>query len=347
MLPLRRPGDGLVRAAEERRGLLERALPCARVGADGLLGERPGAGEERADVRRDRLPETRRLVEAPVEGAEEPRDARLGRHVRTGDAPAGARPAVEARVALGAALRGRRLQAVGGTRVVDAVAALGHVAGSRGGAADGRALRVGRTAGAAARAEIGHVALACRWAAGDACGLESVGGTHGARARAGLGDVAWTGGGAALDATRLERISGAGGALSGADLGDVARPGRRPALGGRRLQAIGRAVDAVSAARVRLVARAGRRPARIGDRLEAVGRAGVVHAVAALGRVARASGGTADVRPLVVVRTGGAVAGAELGDVARAGDGPALDARGHELVFGTVGAVAGAELGDV
>src|SRR5205823_14349924 len=127
-------------------------------------------GDAGGAVGRDRRPGTRGRVEAPVEGGEGPRDARLGRHVRTGDAPAGARPAVEARVALGAALRSRRLQAVGGTRVVDAVAALGHVARPRGGAADGRALRVGRTAGAAARAAIGHVALACRWPAGGAGG---------------------------------------------------------------------------------------------------------------------------------------------------------------------------------
>src|SRR5439155_4815660 len=58
----------------------------------------------------------------------------------------------------GAALGRARLEGVGRAIVRDAGAELGDVTVPDGGPADGRALRVGGAAGAAARAELGHVA---------------------------------------------------------------------------------------------------------------------------------------------------------------------------------------------
>src|SRR5439155_289666 len=108
----------------------------------------------------------------------------------------------------GTALGAGRHEDVRGAVVRDAVAALGDVARAGDGAADGRALLVGRASGVRAGAE--------------------------------LGDVAVAGGGAALGRRRLDGVGGAGGAGAGAELGDVARPRGRPAQGGRRLELAGR-----------------------------------------------------------------------------------------------------------
>src|SRR5207248_1629417 len=110
----------------------------------------------------------------------------------------------------GAALGRARLEEIGRTVVGDPVTAFGDVAGARCRAADGRALRVGGAAGAAPRAELGH--------------------------------VAGTGRGAALGRTRLEGVRRAVGAGPGTELGDVAGAGGRATLRGARLHHVGRAV---------------------------------------------------------------------------------------------------------
>src|SRR5439155_4187415 len=104
------------------------------------------------------------------------------------------------------ALRGRRLEAVGGAGVGDAVAVLGEVAWTRGRAAHGGALRVGRAGRVVAGAGLGEVTIARRGATLDAGGPEGIGRTGGACAGARLGDVAGTRRRPALDGARLEPV---------------------------------------------------------------------------------------------------------------------------------------------
>src|SRR5439155_1671361 len=150
--------------------------------------------------------------------------------------------------------------------VVDAVAALGHVARTCGGPAHGRALGVGGAVRGRAGAEIVRVAHAGRGAAHGGRGLEVVGGAVG------------------VDAV--------------AALGLVPEAGCRPALG--RALGVGRAVGGRAGAEVVRVAHAGRGAAHGGRGLEVVGGAVVVDAVTALGLVAGAGGGPALVGALGV-----------------------------------------------
>src|SRR5439155_1010776 len=115
------------------------------------------------------------------------------------------------------------------------VAALGDIAGARRRPADGRALRVGGAAGAAARAELGHVADTGRGPALDRARLEGVGRAIGAQAGAELGDVAGTPRGAALGGARLEEIGRAVVGDPVTALGDVTVPRCGSAHDGARL----------------------------------------------------------------------------------------------------------------
>src|SRR5439155_1609000 len=186
--------------------------------------------------------------------------------------------------------------------VVDAVAALGHVARACGGPAHGRALGVGGAVRGRAGAEVVHVAHAGRGAAHGGCGLEVVGGAVVVDAVAALGVVA-----------------GAG-----------CRPARGRALG------VGGAVGGRAGAEVVQVAHAGRGTAQGGRGLEVVGGTVVVDAVTALGLVAGAGGGPARGGALAVGGAVGGRAGAEVVHVAHAGRGAAQGGRGLEVVSGTV-----------
>src|SRR5439155_1490473 len=195
--------------------------------------------------------------------------------------------------------------------VVDAVAALGHVARACGGPAHGRALGVGGAVRGRAGGEVVRVAHAGRGAAHGGRGLEGGGGAIGVDAVTALGLVAGAGGGPALVGAL-----GVGGAVRGrarAEVIHVAGAGRGPAQGGRGLEVVGGTV--------------------------------VVDAVTALGVVAGAGGGPALVGALAV---GGAVrgrAGAEVVQVAHAGRGAAQGGRGLEVVSGPVAVDAVAALG--
>src|SRR5207249_3789495 len=259
-LALRRPRDGLVGTAEEDRCLLERPLPRARLGAGRPLGEPARPNEEPGDVGRHRLPAAGRLLEAPIEGTEQRRDALLRLRGRAGDARARAHAAFEARVAGRPALRGRRLEAVGGAGVGDAVAALGQVARTCRRAAHGGALRVGRAGCVVAGAGLGEVTLAGRRATLDAGGPEGIGRAGGAGAGARRGDVAglrgvtWTRRRTAD--VRALRVGRARRVLARAELGDVARPRNRPAFDGRGRELVLGAVGAVAGAELAHVAHA-------------------------------------------------------------------------------------------
>src|SRR5207248_2167649 len=120
-------------------------------------------------------------------------------------------------------------EAVGRADVRDAVAALGQVAFAGGRAADGRALRVRGAAGAASRAELGHIADAGRGPARGRARLEGVGRAVVRDAVAALGDVAVARGRAADG--RALRVRGAAGTASRAELGHIADTGGGAALG--------------------------------------------------------------------------------------------------------------------
>src|SRR5439155_77296 len=114
---------------------------------------------------------------------------------------AGAEVVSVAHAAAAAAHGGRGLDGVGGAVVVDAVAALGVVAGAGRGPALGRALGVGGAVRSRAAAEVVHVAPADRGPAHGGRGLEVVGGAVGVDAVAALGVVAGAGGRPALGRT--------------------------------------------------------------------------------------------------------------------------------------------------
>src|SRR5439155_7823433 len=304
--------ERLVGAPEEDRRLLERLLPRASLGTDHALGEPAGLGEERTHAGRHRLTEAGRLLQAPVEGAEERVGARLRLCARAGGSRAGARAAHEARVGVRRALGGGRLQRVGRAGVGDAVAALRLIARTGGGPAHGGALHIAGARRAAAGAELGQVALAGGRPALDARGTEAVGRTGGAGPGARHGGVAGTRRRPALGAARLERVGRARGTLSGAVLGDVACAERRAADGRGGLQPIRGTRGARAGAGLGVVARAGGGPALERARAERVRRAVVSHAVAALGDVARPGLRPAYVRALRIGRAGRILAGAGL-----------------------------------
>src|SRR5207249_3065139 len=212
-----------------------------------------------------------------------------------------------------AALGRARLEEIGRAVVGDPVTGLGDVTVPRGRAADGRALRIRGAAGAAPRAELGHVADAGRGSALGRARLEGVGRAVVRDAVAALGDVTVSCG-APADGRAL-RVGGAAGAAPRAELGHVADTGRSAALGRARLEEIGRAV--------------------VGD------------PVTGLGDVTVPRGKAADRRALRIRGAVGAAPGAEFGRVADAGGGAALDRARLEGVGGAIGAPAGAELGDV
>src|SRR5207247_8444419 len=128
-----------------------------------------------------------------------------------------------------ASLARARLEGVGRAVVRDAVAALGDVTVSRGAPADGRALRVGGAAGAASRAELGHIADTGRSAALGRARLEGVGRTVVGGPVAALGDVTVPRGRAA--GGRALRIRGAGVAAARAGTGLMAGAGSGAAPG--------------------------------------------------------------------------------------------------------------------
>src|SRR5207247_3110845 len=168
------------------------ALDRARLeGVGGAIGAQAGAelgdvaGTPRsAALGRARLEEIgRAVVGDPVTGLGDvtvPRGkAADGRALRIRGA-VGAAPRAElchvADTSGGAALDRARLESVGRAVVRGAVAALRDVTLPRGRAADRRALRVGGAAGAASRAELGHVADTRRGAALDRARFEGVDG---------------------------------------------------------------------------------------------------------------------------------------------------------------------------
>src|SRR5207249_3831722 len=117
----------------------------------------------------------------------------LGRALGVGRAVGGRARAEVVRVAhagRGAAQGGRGLEVVGGTVVVDAVAALGVVAGTGGGPALGRAVGVGGAGPGRAGAEVVRVAHPGRRAAEGGGRLEVVGGAVRGGARAEVVHVA-------------------------------------------------------------------------------------------------------------------------------------------------------------
>src|SRR5207244_3024943 len=138
------------------------------------------------------------------------------RVARTAGARAGAALGQVAHAGGGAALRRRGLEAVRGAVVGDAVTALCDVAVARGGAADGRALRIGGAGRARAGAALGQVADTGGGATRDGCRLEPVRRTVVGDAVAALGGVTIARGGAAdrraLHVGRTAR-TGAGAAL--------------------------------------------------------------------------------------------------------------------------------------
>src|SRR5205823_3283793 len=121
------------------------------------------------------------------------------------DARAGAVLGEVAEAGGAAALHGGRLQDIGGAVVAGAVAALGDVAVAGRGAADGRALHVGRTGRARAGAVFGQVARAGGGAALDGRRLEPVRRTIVGDAVAALRDVALAGR-AAADRSEERRV---------------------------------------------------------------------------------------------------------------------------------------------
>src|SRR5206468_2986444 len=297
----------------------------------------------------------------------------LGGALGVGGAVGGRARAEVVRVAhggRGAAHGGRRLEVVGGAVVVDAVAALGRVAGAGGGPALGSALGVGGAVSGRARAEVVHVAHAGRRAAHGGHGLEVVRRTVVVEAVAALGDVADAGRG-----TAHGRALGIGGAVRGRARSEVVRVAharRGAAQGGRGLEVVGGAVvmDAIAAfgvvagtgggpalgralgvgravggrarAEVVRVAHAGRGAAQGGRGLEVVGGTVVVDAVAALGHVARARRGPAHRRALLIRGAEVGLAVAHLGQIAVAAGGAARDApwrrrEGAEAVGAGVG----------
>src|SRR5439155_1656382 len=137
----------------------------------------------------------------------------LGRPLGVGGAVRGRAGAEVVQVAdagRGTAQGGRGLEVVGGTVVVQAVAALGVVAGAGCRPALGRALGVGGAVRGRAGAEVVHVAHPGRGAAHGGRGLEVVGGAVVVHAVAALGVVAGTGCRPALG-----RALGVGGAVRG------------------------------------------------------------------------------------------------------------------------------------
>src|SRR5207245_2885249 len=144
-----------------------------------------------------------------------------------------------------AAHGGHGLEVVRRTVVVEAVAALGDVAGAGRGTAHGRALGVGGAVRGRARAEVVRVAHARRGAAQGGCGLEGVGWPAVLDAIAALGVVAGTGGGPARG--RALGLGRARRASDRAEVVHVAHAGRGAAQGGRGLEVVGGTVvvDAV------------------------------------------------------------------------------------------------------
>src|SRR5439155_957833 len=115
-----------------------------------------------------------------------------------------------------AALGRARLEGVGRTVVRGPVAPIGDVTVPRGRPAHRRALRVRGAAGAAPRAELGHVADTGRGAALGRARLEGVGRAVVRGPVAALGDVTVPGGGPAD--RRALRVGGAAGAAPRAEL---------------------------------------------------------------------------------------------------------------------------------
>src|SRR5207247_9866088 len=161
--------------------------------------------------------------------------------------------------------------------------ALRAVTVPRGGPAYGCALRVGGAAGAAPRAELGHVADAGRSAALGRARLEGVGRAIGAEAGAELGDVAGTPRSTALGRARLEEVSRAVVGDPVTALGDVTVTGGGPA-DGRALRIRG-AVGAAPRAELGRIADRGSGAALGRARLEDIGREVTGAPVAALGAV--------------------------------------------------------------
>src|SRR5439155_243992 len=248
-----------------------------------------------------------------------------GRALRVGGA-VGAAPRAElgqiADARRGSARGGARPEGVGGAVVGSPVAALADVTVSRRRAADRRALRVRGAAGAAPRAELGHVADTGRGAALGRARLEGVRRAGGAGPGTELGDVAGAGGRATLRGARLHHVGRAvvGGAV--AALGSVAVAGRGPA--DARALRVGGAADAAACAELGHVADTGRGAALGRGRLEGVRRTVVGGPVAALGEVAGARRRPADRRALRVGGAVGAASRAELGHIADTGRGAAL-----------------------
>src|SRR5207247_10443740 len=160
--------------------------------------------------------------------------------------------------------------------------ALRAVTVPRGGPAYGCALRVGGAAGAAPRAELGHVADAGRSAALGRARLEGVGRAIGAEAGAELGDVAGTPRSTALGRARLEEVSRAVVGDPVTALGGVTVPGGGPA-DGRALRIRG-AVGATPRAALRYVADTCRGAARGRGRMEVCRRAVVREPFAGVGQ---------------------------------------------------------------
>src|SRR5204863_360307 len=127
-----------------------------------------------------------------------------------------------------------------------------EVAGARRRPADRRALRVGGAAGAASRAELGHIADTGRSAALGRARLEGVGRTIGAHAGAELGDVAGTSRSAALGRARLEGVGRTLALGAAVPICDVAGARRQPA--DRRALRVGGAAGAASRAELGHVA---------------------------------------------------------------------------------------------
>src|SRR5439155_1111643 len=149
----------------------------------------------------------------------------------TGGARAGAALGHVAGARRRTAYRARRLEAVGGAVVGRPVARLGAVTHARRRPAHGRALGVGRAAGAGAGAVLGKIADARRGPALRRGGLEGIRRAVGARADAALRDVAEPRRATALHGARLEGVRGATIAHAIAALGHVAVAGRRAAHG--------------------------------------------------------------------------------------------------------------------
>src|SRR5439155_936528 len=169
-------------------------------------------------------------------------------------ARAGAEVVHVAHAGRGPAERAARRERVRRTVVLDAVAALGGVAGACGGPALSRALGIGGAAGARAGAEVVHVAHA--------------------------------GGGPAERAARREGVRRTVVLDPVAALGGVARACGEPAFG--RALGVGGAVRARAGAEIVHVARAGGGPAERAARREGVRRTVVLDPITALGGVAGA-----------------------------------------------------------